>query len=134
MYVYSSPVHWRIADLAFFSDKERSIIWTNDKAQWLQMLLTKLGRSCRTLHEQGGHDYSLSQHNSFTNGTRIDFEYSFLPAHPHKNMVLNENVDAWKAKELSGLREIAWYLADMMRLDITGQELNRWWLDAYEGR
>jgi hypothetical protein len=131
MYVYSSPARWRIADLAFLTDEERKTVGTNDKNQWLRALLTKLGCSCRTLHEHGGHDYSLSPHNSFTDGTRIDFEYAVLPNYPHRNKVLNEDQSLWKAKERNGLQEIAWYLADMMQLDITGQELNRWWLDAY---
>ena len=132
MYVYSSPTRWRIADLAFLTEKERNVIWTNEKSQWLRSLLSKLGRSCRILHEHGGHDYSLTPHNSFTDGTRIDFEYTVLPNYPHKNERLNEEAEVWKDKELDGLREIAWYLADMMRLDISGQELNQWWRDAYE--
>jgi hypothetical protein len=126
MYVYSSPTRWRIADLAFLTDERRNDIWTNNKRQWLHALLVKLTRSCKTLHEHGGYDYSLSPHNAFTDGTRIDFEFAVLPDYPHKNQRLNEDVDTWKDKELDGLREIAWYLADMMQVNISGKELNEW--------
>ena len=133
MYIYSSSTRWRIADLAFLTKKERNTVLPKDKPQWLFSLLTKLGRSCRTLHRHGGYDYSLSPHNSFIDGTRLDFEYAVLPSYPHKNKMLNEKAETWQGKELNGLREIAWHLADMMRLDITGQELNRWWSNAYNG-
>lgn len=133
MYVYSSSSRWRIADLAFLSDSERDKIWNNknDKNGWLRFLLLKLAESCRLLHRHGGHDYSLSPHNSFIDGKRIDFEYAVLPEFPHKEKSLNLNSETWKEKELDGLREIAWYLADIMQLDISGKELNKLWIDAY---
>lgn len=136
MYVYSAPVRWRIADLSFLSDKKRDEVCSNatDKNDWLRSLLAKLGQSCRRLHDHGGYDYSLSSHNAFTDGTRIDFEYAVLPEYPHKEKQLNEDVETWKDKEIDGLREIAWYLADIMRLNVSGKELNKWWYDAYYGQ
>ena len=84
MYVYSSAARWRLADLYYLAENQRRQLLGNDrqKRRWLRRLLMTLGRSSQLLHHAGGHDYSLSPHNVFCDGTRVDFEYSYLPECP----------------------------------------------------
>ena len=133
MYVYSAPSRWRLADLFYLAESERECVWgKGQEEQWLKDLLSTLGRSSRILHAVGGHDYSLSTHNVFCDGTRVDFEYSFLPEMPHRNDALNKDCEVWRDKERDGLRELSWQIAELMRLNVSTTTVTAWWKDAYE--
>jgi hypothetical protein len=134
MYIYSSAARWRLADLWYLSERERLDICGGEEGckQWLCDILTRLGESCGLLHAAGGHDYSLSAHNVFCDGTRVDFEYSYLSELPHPNTDLNTNREVWQDKERDGLRELAWQVAELLRLDVPVREVTRWWQVAYE--
>jgi hypothetical protein len=134
MYVYSSASRWRLADLFYLSESERGHIQGvgQDRCEWLQSVLTSVGRSCGLLHTAGGHDYSLSSHNVFCDGTRVDFEYAYLPTLPHRESALNADAEAWRDKELDGLRRLAWEIAELMRLDVPVTKVTRWWETAYQ--
>jgi hypothetical protein len=132
MYVYSAPSRWRLADLFYLTESERECVWGQNKERWLKDLLSMLGRSSRLLHAVGGHDYSLSTHNVFCNGTRVDFEYSFLPEMPHRNDALNKDCEVWRDKERDGLRELSWQIAELMRIDVSTTTVTAWWKDAYD--
>ncbi len=133
MYVYSTTSRWRLADLYYLTENQRQKLLGDDNEQrhWLQRLLTQLGQSSRLLHRAGGHDYSLSPHNVFCDGTRVDFEYSYLPEMPHPNPALNTDVLVWQDKERDGLRELAWQIAELLQIDATTAEVTQWWQSAY---
>ena len=88
-------------DLFYLTEADRDSVWgTGDgRKTWLKTLLSGLGRSSRLLHAAGGHNYSLSTHNTFCDGTRVDFECSYLPDMPHPNPALNTNCEVWRDKE-----------------------------------
>jgi hypothetical protein len=133
MYVYSASSRWRVADLPYLSEDERAHLWGSDKERcdWLRQLLGKLGQYSHLLHEAGGHDYALSGHNVFCDGTRVDFEYACLPGLPHRDGRLNENAETWRGRELDGLRTLAWEVAELLRLAVSVQEVSQWWQCAY---
>lgn len=126
MYVYSSPSRWRIADLQFLYDSERAVIFQPNPKEYLRNLLNVLGQSVRMLHATGGHNWTLSSHNAFVDGTRVDFEYVKLPNVPHKDRATENETAVNKSKEMDGLREIALFLAELLRLNINGKKLYRW--------
>ena len=135
MYVYSSAARWRLADLSYLSERERRQIagGVQGYREWLHGLLTRLGESCGLLHAAGGYDYSLSAHNVFCDGMRVDFEYAVLPDLPHREAALNTDESAWRDKELDGLRRLAWEVAELMRVDVPVNEVTAWWQRAYQG-
>lgn len=126
MYVYSCPSRWRIADLQFLHDSERREIFQPNPKEYLRNLLDVLGRSVRTLHDVGGHNWTLSTHNAFVDGTRVDFEYVKIPNVPHKDEATEKETAINKGKEIDALREIALFLAELLRLNVNGTELYRW--------
>ena len=134
MYVYSAACRWRLADLFYLTEAERDSVWGtgDDREAWLKDLLSGLGRSSRLLHAAGGHDYSLSTHNAFCDGTRVDFECSYLPDMPHPNPALNTDCEVWRDKERDGLRELSWQIAELMRLNVPVSVVTDWWRHAYE--
>jgi len=134
MYVYSTTSRWRLADLYYLTDLQRREIWGEGPSRnmWLKSLLSALGHSSRLLHIAGGHDYSLSPHNVFCDGTRVDFEYSYLPDMPHPNNALNKDCEVWQDKERDGLRELSWQIAELMRIDVSVSEITKWWKQTYE--
>lgn len=134
MYVYSSTSRWRLADLYYLTECQRRHLLGNgrERREWLRHLLMTIGQSSRLLHQVGGNDYSLSPHNVFCDGTRVDFEYSYLPEMPHPNPALNTDASVWQAKERDGLRELAWQVAELLRIDATTAEVTQWWQSAYE--
>jgi hypothetical protein len=131
MYVYSSGARWRLADLHYLSDRERRRVCGDESRKWLHGLLSGLGRSCGLLHAADGYDSSLSGHNVFTDGSRVDFEYAVLPSLPHRDPVLNKDADIWRDKELDGLRQLAWETAELMRIDVPVDEVSGWCEAAY---
>lgn len=134
MYVYSAPSRWRLADLFYLTEADRACVCGTGRGMesWFENLLSGLGRSSRLLHAAGGHDYSLSPHNVFCDGTRVDFEYSYLPDMPHRNDTLNNNCEVWRDKERDGLRDLAWQVAELMRLGVPVSTVTNWWKHAYE--
>jgi hypothetical protein len=134
MYVYSTTSRWRLADLYYLTERQRQHIFGQgqNRNRWLRKLLSDLGRSSRLLHSAGGHDYSLSTHNAFCDGTRVDFECSYLPDMPHPNNALNTDCEVWRDKERDGLRELSWQIAELMRIDVPTNTVTEWWKHAYE--
>jgi hypothetical protein len=134
MYVYSSTARWRLADLYYLSEDERRQICGAGKepCEWLQGLLGSVGRSCGLLHAVGGHDYSLTSHNIYCDGVRVDFEYAYLPDLPHRETALNTDASVWRDKELDGLRRLAWEVAELLRVDVPLVQVTRWWETAYK--
>jgi hypothetical protein len=68
----------------------------------------------------------------FCDGTRVDFEYSYLPDMPHPNPAMNTDCEVWRDKERDGLREVSWQIAELMRIDVPVSTITEWWKDAYE--
>lgn len=135
MYVYSTVSRWRLADLYYLSDEERcaAIGGFGTCREWLRAICNVLGRSVGVLHLAGGHDQSLSTHNVFIDGTRHDFEYAWLPDLQHSvEAVLNQDSEKWRGRELVGLRNLVWEVAELMRLDVSTEVVTRWWEDAYQ--
>jgi hypothetical protein len=126
VYIYSSKSRWRLADIFFFNEQERNEILFKDTTplDWFVQLIKSITASTATLHNLGGYDYSLSTHNVFIDGTRLDFEYVVLGTHPHPNKILNENTDMWRQKEIYGLKTLAWELAEFLRINITVKEID----------
>jgi hypothetical protein len=126
VYIYSSKSRWRLADIFFFNEQERKAILFNDitPLDWFVQLIKSITLSTATLHNLGGYDYFLSNHNVFIDGTRLDFEYVVLGSHPHPNKILNENIDMWRQKEIYGLKTLAWELAELMRVDIAVKDID----------
>ena len=134
VYIYSSKSRWRLADIFFFNEQERNEILFKDitPLDWFVQLIKSITVSTATLHNLGGYDYSLSTHNVFIDGTRLDFEYVVLGSHPHPNKILNENTDTWRQKEIYGLKTLAWELAELLRINITVNEIDLILKSEYE--
>lgn len=133
MYVYSSAVRWRLADLCYLSEADRRQVCGRDGSlcDWLRALLGSVGRSCGLLHAAGGHDYSLTSHNVYCDGMRVDFEYAYLPALPHREAALNADASVWRDKELDGLRRLAWETAELLQVNAAIDEVTSWWEIPY---
>lgn len=125
-YIYSSKSRWRLADLFYFSEQERHEIIFKDitPIDFFLKIIRSVSTSTGTLHKLGGYDYSLSTHNVFIDGTRLDFEYLVLNTHPHPNKVLNQDADTWRQKELYGLKTLAWELAELLRINIAVKDID----------
>lgn len=119
LYVYKSPVRWRLADLPMAPPAVRLQV-----REHFWKILEILQRSVRLLHAAGGHDYSLSLHNVWADGSRVDFEYVYVPGMPHPVSPLNERVSAWQDKERHALHELAFQLADLVGLDVPAGEMD----------
>ena len=134
LFIYSSKSRWRLADLFYFSEQERHEIIFKDitPIDWFVKIIRSVSVSTGTLHKLGGYDYSLSTHNVFIDGTRLDFEYLVLNTHPHPNKVLNQDADTWRQKELYGLKTLAWELAELLRINITVREIDLILKSEYE--
>lgn len=126
LFIYSSKSRWRLADLFYFSEQERHEILFKDitPIDWFLKIIRSVSTSTGNLHKLGGYDYSLSTHNVFIDGTRLDFEYLVLNTHPHPNKVLNQDADTWRQKELYGLKTLAWELAELLRINITVKDID----------
>jgi len=126
LFIYSSKSRWRLADLFYFSEQERHEIIFKDitPIDWFVKIIRLVSVSTGTLHKLGGYDYSLSTHNVFIDGTRLDFEYLVLNTHPHPNKVLNQDADTWRQKELYGLKTLAWELAELLRINIAVKDID----------
>ena len=126
LFIYSSKSRWRLADLFYFSEQERHEIIFKDitPIDWFVKIIRSVSVSTGTLHKLGGYDYSLSTHNIFIDGTRLDFEYLVLNTHPHPNKVLNQDADTWRQKELYGLKTLAWELAELLRINIAVKDID----------
>jgi len=134
MYVYSSIARWRLADLFFIPKAKlvKSIFKNISPEEWLKNILQSLGKSCAILHFNGGHDYSLSTHNVFTDGTRVDFEHVFYKGLKHHIEVFNNDIETWQKKEIDGLRNIAWEMADLIDSRCSPQAITSYWKIEYE--
>jgi hypothetical protein len=135
MYVYSAACRWRLADLYYLSERQRTAVCGSGKARisWFRNICRTLGEFSARLHRAGGHDYSLSSHNVFCDGTRVDFEYAWFPDMPHPvEAAINTNPEVWRDKELDGLRSLAWEIAELLRLDVRLSTVTSWWERAYQ--
>lgn len=112
LYIYRSRERFRMADLPVAA---RELIPTvRDR---FPAILSSLRDSVTKLHSLGGHDYSLSLHNVWADGSRVDFEYVVLGDKPHPVEQLNQNLASWQAKEWAALRCLAFEIADMVSLE-----------------
>jgi len=119
MYVYRSKSRWRLADLYFLEKNyiENLLGYYGGKEKWLASLITNLSHSVGLLHRNGGYDYSLSSHNVFVGGERLDFEYVVVNELPHRDLILNQDSKTWIEKELYGLKVLSWEIAEFLNLN-----------------
>ena len=82
-----------------------------------------LQKSVKSLHDNGGHDYSISLHNAWVDGSRVDFEYVYLPQRPHRVDALNSNVKEWQSKEKDALHELSYQIAELCDYEIKPSEM-----------
>ena len=119
LFIYRSQARWRLADLPFMDASERASV----RERFWDIIQT-LRQSVRILHANGGHDYSLSLHNAWINGARVDFEYVYLPHLPHPVSALNNNIANWQSKENFALHELVFQLADLAGVEISADEMS----------
>ena len=112
LYIYRSRERFRMADLPVVARDQIPAARAN-----FAMLITALRDSVAKLHSLGGHDYSLSLHNVWADGSRVDFEYVVLGDRPHPVPQLNQSVASWQAKEWAALRSLAFEIADIVSLE-----------------
>lgn len=62
---------------------------------------------------------------------RVDFEYAYLPALPHREAALNADASVWRDKELDGLRRLAWETAELLQVNAAIDEVTSWWEIPY---
>ena len=134
LYIYSSNQRWRLADLYYMTNQERnSLLFTSETPRlWLMNLAAKLSTYSGILHKNNGHDYSLSAHNVFIDGTRLDFEYAVVHNHKHPVDALNKDLTVWKQKELFALQTMCWEIAELLRAEISLNDLNKTIIVNYE--
>jgi len=118
VFVYRSRVRWRLADLPFMGESERARV----RDQFWD-IIQNLQHSVRVLHAHGGHDYSISLHNAWIDGARVDFEYVYLPEQPHPVPALNSGIASWQSKERFALHELIFQLADLAGVEIPANVL-----------
>jgi hypothetical protein len=118
LYVYRYPARFRLADLPIAAPEKLSGL-----EGAYHDIISSLRQSICTLQAAGGHDYSLSLHNVWEDGGRVDFEYVVLGGVPHPVEQLNGNPEVWRAKEWSALRCIAFELADMVGVEVHARQL-----------
>lgn len=132
-YIYSSSSRWRLADLFFMSECERQQLLgvREDMLAWMKTTCDLLIEETDLLHQAGGHDHSLSAHQVFLDGSRVDFEYVWLPEmnHPKNQDDFAKSVEDWQSKELDGLSEALWQIADLLRVELPAN----WLRDKLKG-
>lgn len=120
LYIYRHTQRFRLMDLPLLQGSQ----WRDFVRNSFWDILDNVGRSTARLHSLGGHDYSLSLHNVWVDGSRCDFECMVLPAFPHPTAVLNTDTNVWQSKEWAGLRAIAFELADLVGVEVDATTLN----------
>ena len=125
MYIYKSRCRWRLADLPFLSSAQRYQLFDElgGVERWLQGLITQLSESVGVIHKNKGHDHSLSTHNVFLNGERLDFEYAVVDEHPHRLNELNINPSGWREKELYSLKLMSYEVVELTHVKWTSSFL-----------
>jgi hypothetical protein len=120
IYIYKSHSRWRLADLPFMDpDTLKELLPIESKLNnWILELLSEIASFTATLHGIGGHDYSLSLHNIFVDGTKVDFEYVYCPDLPHRVSALNEQIKEWQLKEIYALKCLAWEICELLKVNI----------------
>ena len=134
MYVYRSKSRWRLSDL-FFLEKEytdKLLGYYGGKEKWLSWVISNLSHSVGLLHLYGGYDYSLSSHNVFIGGERLDFEYVVINELPHRDNILNQDSDVWIEKELYGLKILSWEISEFLNLDWSSEYMDTLIKSEYE--
>lgn len=127
MYVYRTKDRWRLADLPYLGhDVALSILQGDgDIRDWFKRVISKISSSVAVVHAHAGHDHTLSQHNIFTSGTRVDFEYVAIAGLPHPDKNIDENSSGWRTKELFSLKVLAWELNEFLVTGYTPDEIDR---------
>jgi hypothetical protein len=113
VFVYQSQQRWRLADLPYVQPTFKVQLKNN-----FWKIINRLKDSVKKLHDNGGHDYSISLHNVWVDGSRVDFEYVYLPNQPHPVMALNANINQWQSKEKQSLYELIYQLAELCNYEI----------------
>jgi len=134
MYTYSARSRWRLADLAYLGDKELNNLLSiyGGAEAWLENIIVKLSESVAVLHSNGGYDYSLSAHNVFISGERLDFEYVVVQGIPHRDEEMNKNINIWVKKELYGLKLLSWEISELVGVNWSSNYLDSLIKGKYE--
>jgi hypothetical protein len=134
MYVYSARSRWRLADLAYLGEKEVDSLMSiyGGAEVWLAGIIEKLSESVAMLHSKGGYDYSLSAHNVFVSGERLDFEYVVVEGIPHRDEEMNKNRNIWVNKELYGLKLLSWEISELIGVNWSSSYLDSLIKGKYE--
>lgn len=112
LYVYRHRRRYRLADIPLAPPSLKAQL-----RQEYWVTLRRLRDSILRLQAAGGHDYSLSLHNVWDDGSRVDFEYVHLGAFPHPNSQLSQRARDWQDKEWLGFRCLAFELADLVGME-----------------
>jgi len=135
MYVYRTRARWRIADLMYMPFNMVSKTLRNDGnlKLWLEQTISTISKSVATVHRFEGHDHTLSPHNIFTSGTRVDFEYVALNGLPHPDPNLQRDKNVWVNKELFSLKLLSWELNEFLKIGYGPDEIDLIISKAYTG-
>lgn len=112
-FAYVCDCGYRICDLYHLEDYDKRAVLEEARLTFNATSMTdlvlafaaKAGRGCGLLHSAGGHNFAMSPHNVFIDGTLVDFEYCYLPGIETVDANLNKNPEVWQAKELNGWHE-----------------------------
>lgn len=134
MYIYRAKSRWRLADL-FYLPKNliNSLLVSEGGAlYWFDQIIFLLSRSVATVHKNKGHDHTLSLHNVFISGERVDFEYVVANGILHADQNLNQHQDIWRIKELFSLKVMAWELNEFLGLNYSEDKIDFMITSAYK--
>jgi len=136
IYIYKSHSRWRLADLPFIGidaikEHVSKSLGLND---WVLKLISDIASFTATLHNLGGHDYSLSLHNIFTDGTKVDFEYVYCPEIAHSIPALNEQIQEWQMKEVYSLKCLAWEICELLKIQLQTDQISNFIEHEYKSK
>lgn len=136
IYIYKSHSRWRLADLPFIDPVDlKGVLPIESKLNnWALELLSEIALLTAALHNIGGHDYSLSPHNIFVDGTKVDFEYVYCPKFPHRVGALNEQIKEWQLKEIYALKCMAWEICELLKIDIETKFISEFVVQQYQSK
>lgn len=125
MYAYRSRCRWRLADLPFLRGEQRETLFDElgGAEFWLEQLIDRVSESIGILHKNNGYDHSLSAHNVFLSGERLDFEYAVAPGQPHRLSELNINEDGWREKELYSFKLMCYEITELLGVEWSSLKL-----------
>ncbi len=119
MYIYRAKCRWRIADMPYLPGAilTEEIDNYGGMESWFTSVFENITNSVAWIHSKGGHDHTLSSHNVFISGERLDFEYAVVQDIPHRDPALNQNKEIWQKKELYSLLMMVWDVAELLNMN-----------------